>query len=152
VVSQLAVVRLTRRWRRTRLLALTCALWTVAWVATGLAALPALRGPVADVVLIAALAVFGIGETFLSPVSGAMPNVLAPPHLRARYNALAASTWPLGSLVGPPLAGLLLGGPVPASWTLVIAAGTALTAVGGLTLARLLPASANRPPAEILAG
>jgi MFS family permease len=151
VVSQLAVVRLTRRWRRTRLLALTCALWTVAWVATGLAALPAWRGPVADVVLVAALGVFGIGETFLSPVSGAMPNVLAPPHLRARYNALAASTWPLGSLVGPPVAGLLLGGAAPASWALVIAGGTALTAIGALALARLLPTTADRPPAEVMA-
>ncbi len=151
VVSQLAVVRLTRRWRRTRLLALTAAFWTVAWAATGLAALPALRGLPADAMLVISLAVFGLGETFLSPVNGAMPNVLAPPHLRARYNALAAMTWPVGELIGPPLAGLLLGGPVPASWVLLIAAGTALTAAGALALARLLPASANRPPAEVLA-
>jgi MFS family permease len=152
VVAQLAVVRLTRRWRRTRLLALTSALWAVAWAATGLAALPALRGLPAEVILIAALGVFGLGETFLSPVNGAMPNVLAPPHLRARYNALASSTWPLGSLVGPPLAGLLLGSATPASWVLLITVGTLLTSAGGLALARLLPAAANRPPAEVLAG
>jgi MFS family permease len=152
VLSQLAVVRLTKRWRRTRLLALTAALWSFAWAATGLAALPALRGLPADVILVAALGVFGLGETFLSPVNGAMPNVLAPPHLRARYNALAATTWPLGGLVGPPLAGVLLGGPTPASWALLITVGTALTAVGGLALARLLPASADRAPAEMLAG
>ena len=152
VVSQLAVVRLTQRWRRTRLLALTSALWAVAWAATGLAALPALRGLPADVVLIAALGVFGLGETFLSPVNGAMPNVLAPPHLRARYNALASTTWPLGSLVGPPLAGLLLGSAAPASWVLLITIGALLTAAGALALARLLPASANRPPADALTG
>jgi MFS family permease len=81
-----------------------------------------------------------------------MPNVLAPPHLRARYNALASSTWPLGSLVGPPLAGLLLGSATPASWVLLITVGTLLTSAGGLALARLLPAAANRPPAEVLAG
>lgn len=152
VLAQLAVVRLTRRWRRTRLLALTSTLWAVAWAATGLAALPALRGLPADVILIAALGVFGLGETFLSPVNGAMPNVLAPPHLRARYNALASTTWPLGSLVGPPLAGLLLGSAVPASWVVLITVGTLLTSAGGLALARVLPASANRPPAEVLAG
>jgi MFS family permease len=152
VVSQLAVVRLTRRWRRTRLLGLTSALWAVAWAATGLAALPALHGLPADVILVLSLGIFGLGETFLSPVSGAMPNVLAPAHLRARYNALASITWPLGGLVGPPLAGLLLGGPEPASWALLITVGTALTALGGLALARLLPASADRTPAEVLAG
>lgn len=149
VVSQLAVVRLTQRWRRSRLLALTAVFWAVAWVATGLAALPALRGLPADVMLVLSLAVFGLGETFLSPVNGAMPNVLAPPHLRARYNALASMTWPIGELIGPPLAGLLLGGPAPASWVLLITVGTALTAAGGLALARLLPASAERPPAEV---
>ena len=149
VVSQLAVVRLTQRWRRTRLLALTSALWTLAWAATGFAALPAFRGPAADLILIGSLTIFGLGETFLSPVNGAMPNVLAPEHLRARYNALAATTWPLGGLVGPPLAGLLLGSAVPASWALLITVGTAVTAAGALALARLLPASANRPPAEV---
>ncbi|MCU1473325.1 MAG: hypothetical protein JWQ92_1393 [Amnibacterium sp.] len=152
VVSQLAVVRLTRRWRRTRLLALTATLWAAAWTATGLATLPALHGLAADVVLVAALGVFGLGETFLSPVSGAMPNVLAPPHLRARYNALASTTWPLGGLIGPPIAGVLLGGPAPLSWVVLIVAGTALAGVGALGLSRILPARADRAPVEEPAG
>lgn len=148
VVSQLAVVRLTRTWRRTRLLALTAALWALAWAATGLAALPALHGLPADVVLVLALGVFGLGETFLSPVSGAMPNVLAPPHLRARYNALASTTWPLGGLIGPPVAGVLLGGPAPVSWVVLITAGIALTGAGGLVLGRYLPERADRAPLD----
>ncbi|MGN6744392.1 MAG: MFS transporter [Amnibacterium sp.] len=147
VVSQLAVVRLTRTWRRTRQLALTAALWALAWAATGLATVPALRGLPAALVLVLALGVFGLGETFLCPVSGAMPNVLAPPHLRARYNALAATTWPLGGLIGPPVAGLLLGGPAPLGWVVLITAGTAATAVGGLVLGRFLPARADEAPA-----
>ena len=152
VLAQLPVVRLTRRWRRTRLLALTAALWSVSWVATGLAVLPALHGLAADVVLVIALAIFGLGETFFSPVSGAMPNVLAPPHLRARYNALASSTFPLGNLIGPLLAGVLLGGPAPISWVVLIVIGTALGALGALRLGRILPAHAERAPVEQPAG
>jgi MFS family permease len=148
VVSQLAVVRLTRRWRRTRLLALTAVLWAAAWAATGLATLPALHGLPADVVLVAALGVFGLGETFLSPVSGAMPNVLAPPHLRARYNALASTTWPLGSFIGPVVAGALLGSSVPITWVVLIVLGTASAAFGALWLGRILPAHVDRAPVD----
>jgi MFS family permease len=152
VLAQLPVVRLTRHWRRTRLLALTAALWSVSWVATGLAVLPALQGLAADVVLVVALAIFGLGETFFSPVSGAMPNVLAPPHLRGRYNALASSTFPLGNLIGPLMAGVLLGGPAPISWVVLIVIGTALAALGALRLGRILPAHAERAPVEQSAG
>ncbi|MDQ1512755.1 MAG: hypothetical protein QOC59_597, partial [Microbacteriaceae bacterium] len=88
-------------------------------------------------------------ETFLSPVNGALPNSLAPDHLRARYNALASSTWPLGSLIGPPLAGVLLGGPTPVAWAAVIAVGTVVAGLGGLRLGRRLPANVNRPPVDV---
>ena len=145
VVAQLGVVRLSSRWRRSRLLVCTCALWTVAWVVTGLAGLPALRGPASAVLLVVSLAVFGLGETFLSPVQGALPNALAPDHLRARYNALASTTFPLGNLVGPLLGGALLGSAVPASWVLVLLVGTALAAAAALGLARVLPAAVDRP-------
>jgi len=148
VLAQLGVVRLTRTWRRTRLLALTGALWAAAWAMTGFAALPALAGLPAAIVLIGSLGLYGLGETFFSPVAGALPNVLAPDHLRARYNALASATWPIGGLVGPAVAGALLGGAVPISWVVLITAGTLLAAIGGLALARILPAHAELAPVE----
>jgi MFS family permease len=152
VGAQLVVVRLTRRWRRSRLLGCTAAFWTAAWLVTGLSALPALHGLPADIALVASLGMFGLGETFLSPVNGALPNDLAPDHLRARYNALASSTWPLGGLIGPPIAGALLGSPLPTSWVLVIAVGAAVAGVVGLGLGRVLPARTERPLVEAPAG
>jgi MFS family permease len=145
VAVQLGVERITRRARRSRLLVATAVVWGVAWVITGIAALPAFRGVAADVGFVVALAVYGIGETFYSPVGGAMPNALAPEHLRARYNSLSASTWPLGGFVGAPLAGALLGGALPGSWIGVIAVGTFATAVAAAVLGTRLPQAADRP-------
>lgn len=147
VVLQLVVERFTRRLRRSRLLVLTAVVWAVAWGLTGVAALPGVRGPVAAVGFVLALAVFGLGETFYSLVSGAVPNALAPEHLRARYNSLSAASWPLGGFVGPPLAGVLLGGGLPASWVGVIVVGLLATAVAAAVLGPRLPTGVELPPA-----
>jgi MFS family permease len=145
VAVQLGVERFTRRTRRSRLLVATAVFWAAAWGVTGIAALPAFRGPVADIGFVVALAVFGIGETFYSPVGGAIPNAMAPEHLRARYNALAAATWPLGGFIGPPLAGALLGGALPRSWIGVILVGALATAVAAAVLGARLPRSVEQP-------
>ncbi len=142
---QLPVERLTRRLRRSRLLLATCLTWAAAWTVSGLAALPALHGPVADIGFIASVAIFGLGETFLSPVAGVVPNALAPDALRGRYNALAGSTIPVGALIGPPLAGLALAGPQPAVWAVLITGGALACAAGALVVGRLLPAGVDRP-------
>ncbi|MGT2426557.1 MFS transporter [Amnibacterium kyonggiense] len=147
VLVQLTVERVTRRVRRSRLLAATALVWALGWVLTGLAALPGLHGVLAGIGFVLALAVFGVGETFYSPVGGGVPNALAPPHLRARYNALASATWPLGGFIGPPLAGALLGGGAPLAWVVVIVAGLVGTAAAALLLGRRLPAQVERPPA-----
>lgn len=146
VVLQLGVERVTRHVRRSRLLAATALVWAAAWAITGLAALPVFRGPVADIGFIVALAVFGFGETFYSPVGGGMPNALAPEHLRGRYNSLAAATWPLGGFIGPPIAGALLAG-MPASWVAVLLVGMLATAVAAAVLGARLPARVERPAA-----
>lgn len=145
VITQLTVERVTRRVRRSRLLILTAAIWGIAWVLTGVAALPVFRGPVADIGFVVALVVFGLGETFYSPVGGGMPNALAPEHLRARYNSLASMTWPLGGFLGPPLAGALLGGSMPGAWVGVIAVGLLATVVASAVLGARLPREIERP-------
>lgn len=145
VVAQMGVARLTQRWRRSRMLLGVGTCWTIAWVITGLADWRPLSGAPADLALAVSLGVFALGETLLSPVNGALPNDLAPEHLRARYNALASTVWSVGVLIGPPIAGLLLGSAVPISWVAVIAAGTALAAGCGWSLSRFLPAGIDRP-------
>ena len=148
VICQLLVTRISRRWRRSRSLLSAGVFWTLAWGISATALVPSFRGPIAFVALAVSLAVFGLGETFFSVVAGALPNDLAEPELRGRYNAASSATSSVAGFVGPPLAGLLLGSAVPSSWVYVIMAGMALTAAGTVVLGRMLPPSVHRPAAD----
>ena len=53
-------------------------------------------------------------ETLWAPVAPAIVNDLAREDLRGRYNALQGMTWTVGSIVGPALAGMLIGHGLPA--------------------------------------
>ncbi|MBB2903648.1 MFS family permease [Kineococcus radiotolerans] len=145
IVFQLPVERWTRGLRRSRLLVWCALLGAVAWVLTGIAGLPGLPGVVAATLLVLALGVFGVGETFLSPVINAMPNALAPDHLRGRYNALNSATYPVSKFIGPPLAGVLIGGATPNSWVAVVTLGMLAAAGGAVLLGRRLPLHVELP-------
>lgn len=149
VVAQLGVAARTTAWRRSRLLAVTGAGWAVSWGISAAAALPALRGAAADGLLIGALGLFGLAETCFSPVHGGMPNQLAPLGLRGRYNALTTTVWNGAQLLGPPLAGVLLGSAAPGAWAAVVVAGCVAAGGAGLRLGRRLPAEVERPPAPV---
>jgi MFS family permease len=135
-LGQLLVLRWITGRRRSRLLALCSAMWSMSWVVIALGGLAA---PGAAVVLVVAgLGLFGLAETLWAPVSPALVNELAPEHLRGRYNALSSMTWTVSMIVGPATAGLLLGNQLPAFWVAITIGGTALGAVGYLLLGRSL--------------
>lgn len=144
VAMQLAVTHLTRNWGHHRALLVAGGCWAVAWGVSGVSAISSLAGVPAATLLVSSLAIFGVGETLYSPISGALVNDLAPDELRGRYNALSSTVFAAGGLVGPPMAGLLLASGVPVSWAATSAAGCALAALGGLGLRRALPAGEER--------
>lgn len=145
IAFQLPVERWTRRIRRSWLLVLCALFGALAWVLTGIASLPGLPAIASATMLVLALGVFGVGETFLSPVINAMPNALAPDHLRGRYNALNSATYPVSKFIGPPLAGVLLGGGMPGFWVGIVTLGMLLTAGAAVLLGRRLPPSVELP-------
>jgi MFS family permease len=91
VVLQLPVLRLLAGRRRSTALAVACGCWAGSW-AVVLGAGAAGSGVAAVAVFAGAAAVFGVGETFLSPALGPIVNDLAPDHLRGRYNG--PTRWP----------------------------------------------------------
>ncbi|WFR67511.1 MFS transporter [Curtobacterium flaccumfaciens] len=145
IALQLPVERLTRPLRRSNLLVLCSLSWAAAWALTGLAASTLVPQAVTATLLVMALGMFGLGETFLSPVINAMPNALAPEHLRGRYNAMNSATYPVSRFIGPPLAGILLGGGHPYLWVVFIVAGAVIAAGAGSVLGRRLPPHAELP-------
>lgn len=127
VCGQLVTLRLIRGRRRTAVLALCAATWSVSWLV--IAAADAVDGWVAVAAVVVGLGLFGAGETLWAPVAPAIVNDLAREDMRGRYNALQGMTWTVGSIIGPATAGLLIGHGLPGVWVLCVVGGTALAAV-----------------------
>jgi light-regulated signal transduction histidine kinase (bacteriophytochrome) len=136
VCGQLVALRLIGGRRRSAMLALCAATWSVSWLV--IASADVVDGWVAVAAIIVGLGLFGAGETLWAPVAPAIVNDLAREDMRGRYNALQGMTWTVGSIVGPASAGLLIGHGHPHIWVACVVGGTALAAVLFLDLRRHL--------------
>jgi MFS family permease len=139
VVGQLVTLRWVEGRRRCRALGVAGLIWAVAWAVVALAWLSPGQWP-SVLCVVAGLAVFGAGETIWAPVMPALVNGLAQERLRGRYNALGGMTWTISGIVGPGLAGLLLGGAGAGWWVALCVGGSLLGAAAFLTLRRRLTA------------
>jgi MFS family permease len=107
VLTQLFVLRLVEGHSRLHTAAAAGLTFAATWVIV-LAAGLAHAGLATTIGLIAALGVFGLGETLLAPSLPTAVNDLAPDAVRGRYNAVFFLSWPLGSIIGPLFAGAAL--------------------------------------------
>jgi MFS family permease len=148
VAVQLLTARIVGGRRRTRAIAVLCAIWAGAWV------LLAYGGPAGGAISVAAAlavaAVFGVGETILAPTVPAMVNDLSPETMRGRYNGGATMAYTAGFLLGPAVGGFALAR-LGATWFMVLAAVCGAGMLLTLRLERALPQSANRRPSRRVA-
>ncbi|MEV0371334.1 MFS transporter [Streptomyces sp. NPDC050636] len=109
VVAQFVVLKLVERRRRSRVMALVGMIWTVAWIAAGLSGLVHGAQVVATTLLISTYALFGIGESMLSPTLAPLVADLAPASLIGQYNSAFALVKQLALAVGPAVGALMVG-------------------------------------------
>jgi MFS family permease len=139
VAGQLLVLRRLPDRSRSRCLALVGVVWATAWCLVGLVGLA--PGPVlAASLLLVAGSVYALGETVFAPVMPALVNQLAPDGLRGRYNAAHTLVWQVSMIIGPAVAGLLIGNGQATVWVLATVAGCLLGGGAGLSLRRRLTA------------
>ncbi|GAB2769895.1 MFS transporter [Streptomyces daliensis] len=110
VLAQFVVLRLVERHRRSRVVALVGVIWTVAWLAAGASGLVHGAQAVATALLISTYALFGLGETMLSPTLAPLVADLAPARLVGQYNSAFALVKQMALAVGPAVGGLLAAG------------------------------------------
>jgi MFS family permease len=156
VATQLIVLRLVRRIRRSRALAITGLILAVSWAVFGLAALPVPpAGRIACVFGFTAL--FGLGETVLAPTIGPLVNSLTDDRVRGRANSLSAFTQSLAFIVSPVIATGLIAVGAGAVWIGMLCLGCLGMVVIGARLRRTLTveqdrvSSAPTAPAESVA-
>ena len=130
-VFQLWVVKKLRNFDRARSLAIAALLWMGAWVALAFAGL--ISGYAIVMIIICQL-IFAMGEMVWSPVMPSIVNQLAPVHLRGRYNSASANSWQIAAIIGPMVAGTLLGAGLQWIWIGTLVCGLALVSVFALRL------------------
>jgi MFS family permease len=142
VLLQLLVLQRIEGRRRTRVILVLSALWSVSWLMTGLSGVVP-GSSTAAVLIIGGSAVFALGETLLQPTIPAITNDLSPDHLRGRYNAVMAGAFQLAAVTGPVVAGVMLGARLNVVFIGMLILGCAAMALIALAVERRIPAQAN---------
>ncbi|MGW7003173.1 MFS transporter [Streptomyces sp. NPDC054933] len=142
VVSQLLMIRLLHHRSRSAVLATVGATFATAWLVLGASGYVA-----ADHRILAALsvtacaAIFGVGETMLSPVLPVVTNALSTDELRGRYNSISSMIFGVSGVIGPVTAGPLLGSGNGTVWAGLVVTGCLVAALLALSLRKLLTAA-----------
>ncbi|MFE5843657.1 MFS transporter [Streptomyces niveus] len=105
VVAQFVVLRLVERRRRSRVIASVGLIWAVAWIIAGYAGLGHGSQAMATAAFISTYALFGLGESMLSPTVAPLVADLAPGEMVGQYNAAFALVKQLALAVGPAVGG-----------------------------------------------
>ncbi|MFI5837174.1 MFS transporter [Micromonospora sp. NPDC051300] len=147
VLSQLLVIRRLEGRSRTGALAAVGAVFATAWLVLGAAGVVGGGNALlAALGVVACSAIFGFGETMLSPVMPALTNALATDELRGRYNAMSSMIFGISGVVGPVTAGPLIGAADGRVWVAVVVGGCLVASLLALSLRPLLtPAQDGRP-------
>ncbi|MDG9673263.1 MFS transporter [Micromonospora sp. DH14] len=141
VLAQLLVLRRIEGRSRTGALALVGAVFAAAWLVLGAGGLVSAENAVfAALCVVACSAIFGFGETMLSPVMPALTNALATDALRGRYNAMSSMIFGISGVIGPVTAGPLLGAAHGSVWVATVVGGCMVASLVALSLRRLLTA------------
>jgi len=138
---QMWVLKRIKLTRRSTALALAAGLWGASWGAVGLGGFTG-----ALVFLVLAQVIFAAGEMVWSPVMPAVVNALAPAQLRGRYNAASGASWQVGLILGPSMAGLLLGAGADKLWLLLTVAGCGVAVAMAWSLRKVLPQDGKIKP------
>lgn len=105
VVAQFVVLRLVERRRRSRVIAWVGLIWAFAWIVAGYAGLGHGSQTMATAAMITTYALFGLGESMLSPTVAPLVADLAPEAMVGQYNSAFALVKQLALAVGPAVGG-----------------------------------------------
>ncbi|WP_407555726.1 MFS transporter [Streptomyces sp. Pv4-95] len=145
VAAQFVVLKLVERRRRSRVIALVGAIWTVAWLAAGLSGLVHGAQAVATTLLISTYALFGVGESMLSPTVSPLVADLAPASLIGQYNSAFALVKQLALAVGPAVGALMVGHGMSVAYIgMLVCCALGITALA-LRLGRMLGPEQDNP-------
>lgn len=147
VVAQPLGLRLVHAMRRTTALMICAGTFGVSWAVLLCGGLFP-RSATGNALVVAMFGVFSLGEVLLSPVGGPLVTMLATPALQGSYSATASTVYAGLNVVGPSIAGVLLGSGLGTAYLAILMGASAVAVAGFVSLRRVLaPAIDNPRPA-----
>ena len=147
VIAQAFVLKAIKGRSRSYLMVGVAMMWGLSWLMTGSSLLTS--STAALVLLLAASGVFALGETMWAPVAPSLVNDLAPAHLRGRYNSSMSLVWSISGILGPGIAGLMLGAGLNWEWIGLLVAGCVVAALMAIALRRRLTPALDGRQADV---
>ncbi|MEU9064835.1 MFS transporter [Streptomyces sp. NPDC048430] len=147
VVAQFVVLRLVERRRRSRVIAWVGLIWAFAWIVAGYAGLGHGSQTMATAAMISTYALFGLGESMLSPTVAPLVADLAPEAMVGQYNSAFALVKQLALAVGPAVGGPM-GAALPGPYIVTFVLFSLGITVLALKLGRHLTPVQDKPSLE----
>ncbi|WP_329134768.1 MFS transporter [Streptomyces sp. NBC_01476] len=138
VLAQFVVLRLVEQRRRSRVIAAVGLVWTVAWLAAGLSGMMHGHHALAVTAIISTYALFGLGESMLSPTVSPLVADLAPDRMVGQYNAAFALVKQLALALGPAVGGLIAGAGAYGPYIVMLVVSSLAISVTALRMGRRL--------------
>lgn len=152
VVAQFLVLRPVERRRRSRVIAAVGLIWTLAWIAAGVSGLVHGRQAWATGAIISTYALFGLGESMLSPTVAPLVADLAPERMVGQYNSAFALVKQLALAIGPAVGGAMAGDGMYAAYIVMLVVFSLGITVLALGLGRRITADQDRPSRHVPSG
>lgn len=124
VAFQPLLLRVLERHSKYRALIAAGLIWSSSWIVIAFS--PLFGWLLALIAVAISQVIFAFGEMIWSPTAPAILNEISPEHVRGRANALNGLLWGISGVLGPSMAGLMLGNGLTMQWVVVMAIGSLL--------------------------
>jgi MFS family permease len=121
VIFQPFVLRVLEKYSKYSALMSVGIIWALSWLAVGIS--PYVPLFVGGIALCVSQLIFAFGEMVHAPTSPALLQELTPEHIRGRASALISLQWGFSGIVGPAMAGILIGANLEQLWVILMAIG-----------------------------
>lgn len=122
VFLQPFVLRLLGRVTKYTALVSVGVIWALSWVFVGVA--PLLTLFASGLALCVSQLVFAFGEMVHAPTNPALMQELTPEYIRGRASSLMSLQWGISGVIGPAIAGSMIGSGLETQWVLVMLLGS----------------------------
>jgi MFS family permease len=122
VFLQPLVLRILGRFTKYTALVSVGVIWALSWVFVGVA--PYLPLIASGLALCVSQLVFAFGEMVHAPTNPALMQELTPEHIRGRASSLMSLQWGISGVIGPAIAGSMIGSGLELQWVLVMLLGS----------------------------